>query len=74
MQTGPGMVAMVTDMADEAYREADASGISIDERLSNALQLAEKLTAPTMIKKLDGFLKFADLNQPNLFSNLWAYL
>jgi len=60
MQQGPGMVAMVTDMADEAYRKADASGVSVDERLGNAIVLAEKLTAPAMVEKLNGLMSLAD--------------
>jgi len=60
MQQGPGMVAMVTDMADEAYRKADASGVSVDERLGNAMVLAEKLTAPAMVEKLNGLMSLAD--------------
>lgn len=60
MQQGPGMVAMVTDMADEAYRKADASGISIDTRFGNALTIAEKLTAPAMVEKLDGLMTLVD--------------
>lgn len=60
MQQGPGMVAMVADMADESYREADARGVSIDERLKNALLLAEKLTAPAMVEKIDSLIKLTD--------------
>ncbi|MEZ4952535.1 MAG: DUF1641 domain-containing protein [Saprospiraceae bacterium] len=60
MRQGPGLVAMAADIADESYRKADAEGVSIEDRLSNALHLAEKLTAPAMIEKLDGLLKFAD--------------
>ncbi|MCB0632886.1 MAG: DUF1641 domain-containing protein [Saprospiraceae bacterium] len=60
MHQGPGMIAMVGDMADEAYRQADARGVSIDERLRVALALAERLTEPEMVAKLDGLLKMAD--------------
>lgn len=60
MRQGPGLVAMVGDMVDETYRQSDARGVSIDERLTNALQLAEKLTAPAMVEKIDGLLKITD--------------
>ena len=60
MQQGPGMVAMVADMADETYKKASEKGVSIEERLSGALAIAEKLTAPAMVEKLDGLLKVAD--------------
>lgn len=60
MQQGPGMVAMVTDMADETYRKAAASGVSIEDRFGNAVTLAEKLTAPAMVEKLNGLMTLAD--------------
>ena len=60
MQQGPGLVAMTMDMADEAVKSADKNGISIDERLATALQIAEKLTAPEMVEKLDGLLTMAN--------------
>lgn len=56
MAQGPGMIAMVGDMADETYRKADAKGISIDERLQNALVIAERLTAPEMVAKIDSLI------------------
>lgn len=60
MQQGPGMVAMFADTADEAYRTADARGVNVDERLQNALALAEKLTAPATVEKLTNLLELAD--------------
>jgi uncharacterized protein YjgD (DUF1641 family) len=56
----PGMVAMTADMADEAYRQADNRGVNIEQRLGIALELAEKLTEPTMVNKLNGILAFSD--------------
>ena len=67
MDQGPGMVSMVTDMADEAYKKAADRGVDIEERLGNALVLAEKLTAPAMMEKLEGLLQFAD-QAPGLIS------
>ncbi len=60
MHQGPGLVAMTGDMVDEAYRRADANGVNIDERLKNALAIAEKLTSPTMMEKLDSLIQAAD--------------
>lgn len=56
----PGMVAMLGDMVDEGYREADARGVNIDQHLKTTLEMAEKLTAPEMVEKLDGLLNFAN--------------
>ncbi|MEZ4985432.1 MAG: DUF1641 domain-containing protein [Saprospiraceae bacterium] len=60
MQQGPGLAAMAADMADEAYKKADAKGISIDERLKTALDLAERLTSPLMVEKLHNALTLAE--------------
>lgn len=60
MQQGPGMVAMAGDMVDEAYRQADANGISVDTRLKNALVIAEKLTTSEMTKKLEDAISFTN--------------
>ncbi|HHM21911.1 MAG TPA: DUF1641 domain-containing protein, partial [Bacteroidetes bacterium] len=60
MQQGPGLVAMTGDMVDEAVRNADARGVNVDERLKNALAIAEKLTSTEMVDKLDKLLKVAD--------------
>lgn len=60
MAQGPGLMAMGADMLDETYREAEARGVNIDERLHGALALAEKLTAPAMMEKLESLLKLTD--------------
>jgi len=60
MQQGPGLMAMGMDMVDEGYKKAAGKGISIENRLNAALQIAEKLTAPAMVEKLDNLLTFAD--------------
>jgi uncharacterized protein YjgD (DUF1641 family) len=59
MHQGPGMIAMAADMADEAYRKADAQGINLEDRLQNALTLAEQLTAPEMVDKISQLTEFA---------------
>jgi uncharacterized protein YjgD (DUF1641 family) len=60
MELGPGMVSMATDVVDESIRKAAEKGVDIEQRLGNALALAEKLTAPEMVEKLDGLLKAVD--------------
>ncbi|MFZ1398007.1 MAG: DUF1641 domain-containing protein [Candidatus Promineifilaceae bacterium] len=57
---GPGMAAMVGDMVDETVRSAAARGVDVEQRLQTALTLAEKLTAPAMVEKLDRLLALAD--------------
>jgi uncharacterized protein YjgD (DUF1641 family) len=56
----PGMASMFTDMVDEGYRNAAEKGIDVEERMSQALTLAEKLTSPEMMEKLDGLMKLSD--------------
>ena len=56
----PGMVAMVGDMVDETYRSAAANGVDMEARLGNALQVAEKLTAPDTVAKLNQLLELSD--------------
>ena len=60
MHQGPGMVAMAADFVDDAYMRADAKGVNIEERLQNALEIAEKLTAPAMVDKLNHLFKLTD--------------
>jgi uncharacterized protein YjgD (DUF1641 family) len=66
-ERGPGMLSMVTDMADEAYLRAAQNGVVVEDRLKNALQIAEKLTHPQMMENLDKFFRFAD-QLPGLIS------
>ena len=67
MERGPGMISMVADMADEQYRKAAQNGVDIEQRLANALTIAEKLTAPEMVEKLNSLLKFTE-QAPGLIS------
>jgi len=60
MEQGPGMISMVTDMADETLKQSAAKGIYLEERLGNALHLAEKLTAPKMVDKIESMLEAVD--------------
>ncbi len=56
LHEAPGMVCMVADMADDTINTLSSNGIDIDERLKAALQIAEKLTAPEMVQKIDSFI------------------
>ncbi len=56
----PGMISMVADITDDAVRTASNNGVDIDERLRSALSIAEKLTAPSMVEKIDHFITALD--------------
>lgn len=60
MEQGPGLVSMAADTVDETYRQATARGVDLEQRLSNAAHLAEKLTAPETIERIEGMLAAAD--------------
>lgn len=60
IEQGPGFLAMTTDMVDDTYSKAQANGINIEQRLSAALHLANKLTAPEMIEKLDRLIALSN--------------
>jgi uncharacterized protein YjgD (DUF1641 family) len=60
LEQGPGMVSMVADMADESVQKAAAQGVDVQERLENALQLAERLTHPQTLAGLEKVLVLAD--------------
>jgi uncharacterized protein YjgD (DUF1641 family) len=59
MHQGPGFVSMATDMVDDQVRRAKENGIYLDERMNNALVLAEKLTAPETTEQITKLLEFA---------------
>lgn len=63
----PGMISMVADMADDAVRTASSNGIDFDERLRSALAIAEKLTAPAMVDKIDHLIAAID-QAPSMIS------
>ena len=56
----PGTLAMMGDMMDETIRRAASNGVDIEARLRAGLTMAEKLTAPEMMAKLDQLLAMAD--------------
>ncbi|MCB0637405.1 MAG: DUF1641 domain-containing protein, partial [Lewinella sp.] len=60
MEQGPGLVAMTADMADEIYRRNQEKGVVLEERLANALYLAERLTSQPVVDKLENLLAFAE--------------
>lgn len=55
----PGIVSMVADMADDVARTSSEKGVDIDERLRGALEIAEKLTAPAMVKQINALTDMA---------------
>jgi uncharacterized protein YjgD (DUF1641 family) len=57
------MTSMAIDSVDGIVSDARARGVDIPERLGTALQLAEKLTAPDMVHKLDGLLDTASRSE-----------
>lgn len=67
LRTAPGMVSMVADMADESIKKASDKGIYLQDRLGSALVLAERLTDPKMVEKLNQIMDFAD-QVPGLIS------
>lgn len=56
----PGLAAISIDTADDLVQQANEHGVDINERLGTALQLAERLTQPAMVEKLDAVLKLSD--------------
>ena len=67
LEQGPGLVSIAADSVDDAFRQATAAGVDVDARLRAALQMAEKLTAPDMVAKLDRLLTLVD-QAPGLVS------
>lgn len=57
----PGLISITMDAMDEGVRRSAEKGVDINERISNALLLAEKFTAPDMVDKMEGMLKLADM-------------
>ncbi len=60
LEKGPGLLSIAADMTDEEIQKASKRGVDIEQSLGNALHLAEKLTAPDMMEKVDQLLNFAD--------------
>lgn len=59
-ETAPGMIAGAVDTVDGLIARLHASGISIDDRLQDALGLAERLTRPEMVSQLHDALDIAE--------------
>ncbi len=60
VEQAPGMMAMAADAVDDVYAQAAAKGVDVDARLRTALEMAERLTAPEMVTRLDGLLRMAE--------------
>lgn len=60
IEQAPGFVSMVTDTVDEAYNQANQSGVDIEARLKAGLAMADKLTAPKTVAVLDKLLDRVD--------------
>ncbi|HHS95920.1 MAG TPA: hypothetical protein ENJ45_04955, partial [Phaeodactylibacter sp.] len=60
VEQGPGLTAMTIDMVDDTVNQAKDRGVDIDQRLKAALHLAEKLTAPEMVEKLETLISLAN--------------
>jgi uncharacterized protein (UPF0335 family) len=60
VEQAPGMMAMAADAVDDVYAQAAAKGVDVDARLRTALAMAERLTAPEMLARLDGLLMMAE--------------
>ncbi len=60
LERGPGMASMVTDMADDTYRKAQEHGVDLEERMRGALQLADKLTEPETVERLNQLMDLAN--------------
>ena len=67
LEQGPGLVSMAADITDDAMQQVRSRGVDPAERLENALHIAEKLTAPEMVEKLDKFIAMTD-QVPGLMS------
>lgn len=63
----PGLISMVTDTIDDAYMTSLAYGVDPDARMRAALEMAEKLTAPDMLAKLDRLIELAN-NGPGIMA------
>ncbi len=64
MTQAPGLVAMVADMGDEMARAAAQRGVSIEERLPAAIELAETLTEPQTMEALGKLAQSAKVIEP----------
>ncbi len=60
MTQAPGMAALFVDVADDAAARMMDAGVHPDERMKNALMLAEKLTAPKTVEVLGGLIDRID--------------
>lgn len=62
-----GLISMGVDAVDGTIRDAGKNGVNVDDRLRSALSIAEKLTAPAMVEKLETMLNLMN-DAPGLIS------
>lgn len=62
----PGMVAMVTDIADETYREAQASGTDLEQLCEGGWAILRQLTEPRTVAVLSRLIERLDALEPVL--------
>ena len=58
VKEGPAFTAMATDIIDEKAQQVAADGIHIDERLKNALSIAEKATQDETVEAMTKAIQF----------------
>ena len=66
VQQAPGMVAMVTDIVDETYREAQAAGTDLEQQVTGGMALLRQLTEPHTVAVLSQLLERLDTLEPLL--------
>jgi hypothetical protein len=66
VQQAPGMVAMVTDIVDETYREAQAAGTDLEQQVKGGVALLRQLTEPHIVAVLSRLLERLDTLEPLL--------
>jgi hypothetical protein len=66
VRQAPGMVAMVTDIVDETYREARASGTDLEQQFEGGLALLRQLTEPRTVAVLSRLIERLDTLEPLL--------
>ncbi len=69
VEQGPGLVAALGDMVDEAMRQAQESGLDLDASLPQLLTILTKLQEPQMLKLVNRVL-----DQPETLDQLVSFL
>lgn len=69
MEKAPGLVSMAVDTVDDEVARAADAGVDIDARLRAGMALAERITDPATMAKLDQLITLAE-RAPDLVSML----